>query len=64
MIITVLSSEAPDYHQKLSNYIATYNLTISAFSREIIMIDYNITNNIYQFVTMHLPYIIFLTSLS
>lgn len=43
--------EAPAYYQKLSDYIATHNLTICGFSREITMIDYGITNDTSQFVT-------------
>lgn len=43
--------EAPAYYQKLNDYIATHNLTICGFSREITMIDYGITNDTSQFVT-------------
>lgn len=51
--------EAPAYYQKLNDYIATHNLTICGFSREITMIDYGITNDTSQFVTeIQIPVII------
>lgn len=44
-------SEAPAYYQKLDDFMAEHNMTITGFSKEITMIDYGITNDTSRFVT-------------
>lgn len=44
-------SEAPEQYRKLLSYIKAHKLMITDFSREIVMIDYGLTNDKNRFVT-------------
>lgn len=44
-------AQAPEQYEKLTTYIAAHQMEVAGFSREIIMIDYGLTNDLQKFVT-------------
>lgn len=42
---------APEYYEKLMEYIERHGYSVDGFSKEITMIDYGLTNDVSQFVT-------------